>query len=293
MGAGENALVELFATIYAVGEGALILVDELELGLHLEAQRRLMECLKLAALERKIQILCTTHSAEVLGCVPPEARFFIDREGSTTRVLEGISPEYAAQKLSARPSSELDIFVEDEVSSRIIASVLRSELRVRLNIEVVGSATVVARQLASQYVRPKSKPCFALFDGDQLVKHSENRNHFVKMTERKDTSGEISRWFDEHALYMPGETWPENWLLQKADEKPSQLGDALGCSDERLREAVEFGRQAGKHSEFYEIGVQLGLAESHVLDRFALHAQSLFASDFETIIASMRKALDG
>ena len=66
MGAGENALFEIFKTIYSCDDGMLIVLDEIELGLHSEAQRKLIEQLKKSCLEKHTQIICTTHSKEIL-----------------------------------------------------------------------------------------------------------------------------------------------------------------------------------------------------------------------------------
>ena len=60
MGAGENALFEIFSTIYACGEGALLVIDEIELGLHAEAQRKFIDKLKDVCLETHTQVICTT-----------------------------------------------------------------------------------------------------------------------------------------------------------------------------------------------------------------------------------------
>lgn len=49
MGAGENALFEIFSILYSAEPGALIIVDEIELGLHAEAQVKLIERLKSAS----------------------------------------------------------------------------------------------------------------------------------------------------------------------------------------------------------------------------------------------------
>ena len=46
MGAGENAVLGLLLEIIAAGRGALIVVDEIELGLHAKAQSMLVRVLK-------------------------------------------------------------------------------------------------------------------------------------------------------------------------------------------------------------------------------------------------------
>ena len=46
MGAGENAVLTLLYEILTAGEGALIVVDEIELGIHVSAQKKLIDVLK-------------------------------------------------------------------------------------------------------------------------------------------------------------------------------------------------------------------------------------------------------
>ena len=78
MGAGENALFEIFSVIYSCGNGSLIVMDEIELGLHAEAQKKFIAKLKDACLENRTQVICTTHSREIFECLPNDARFFVE-----------------------------------------------------------------------------------------------------------------------------------------------------------------------------------------------------------------------
>lgn len=65
MGAGENALFEIFTTIYASPPGALLVIDEIGLGLHEKAQKKLIQELKKICKEKKVQVVCTTHSPAI------------------------------------------------------------------------------------------------------------------------------------------------------------------------------------------------------------------------------------
>ncbi len=290
MGAGENALFELFATIYTAGTGALIIVDELELGLHVEAQKRLVQRLKEICLQRQIQLICTSHSSHIFGCVPPHARLFVERHGGHTSVLTEVSPEYAFHKLSAAPTSELLLLVEDDVAKGIISAVLPAGVRARVAIEAVGSASVLARQLASVYVRETDQSCFAVFDGDQAGRKAVLRDHFVKMTERQD--GEMADWFDAHSLFLPGDSWPESWLLARARETPEFVGELVNCPVLQLGGMFEHAFQAGKHSEFYEMGRQLNLPEETVRHVCCLNVQKHHAHHFADLISSITKRLN-
>ncbi len=88
MGAGENALFEIFSVIYSCPHGVLLVIDEIELGLHEEAQTRFIEELKKVCKKRKVQIICTTHSYNIMASVPPEARFFVESFNDKTHIQE-------------------------------------------------------------------------------------------------------------------------------------------------------------------------------------------------------------
>ena len=71
MGSGESAVFEIFTAIFLAGSGTLVVVDEIELGLHEEAQHRLIDELKKLCRYLKCQIICSTHSHAILSRLPP------------------------------------------------------------------------------------------------------------------------------------------------------------------------------------------------------------------------------
>jgi predicted ATP-dependent endonuclease of OLD family len=78
MSAGERALLRLSMNISKLSD-ALVLIDEVEAGLHPHIQQLLMLELQRLALRNQLQIVVTTHSPTVLETVPPEARVFLER----------------------------------------------------------------------------------------------------------------------------------------------------------------------------------------------------------------------
>src|SRR5262249_1676434 len=98
MGAGENAVFGLLTAIFSCAEGMMITVDEIELGLHEEAQIRFIHELKELCAQRKIQVICTTHSSVVMKQLPPEGRFYVENLFKSTIITKGISYRYAAGK---------------------------------------------------------------------------------------------------------------------------------------------------------------------------------------------------
>ncbi|KAB0664031.1 AAA family ATPase [Oryzomonas japonica] len=290
MGAGENALFEIFSNIYSCGPGALLVMDEVELGLHAEAQRRFIERLKDVCLETHTQVICTTHSREIFDCLPYDARFFVETVNGNTRITEAISSDFAFAKLAALPSVEIDLLVEDEVAKTILLACLPTELRSRLTLHVIGSASALARQLAAIHVRGEAKPTLAIFDGDQRAKEADNLEHAKNMCENPKEN--FTPWFKSCIDYLPSDSWPENWLVQRAYDCISTLAPMLNCAPDHLKDILEYGLQAGKHNEFYEIAKQLGIERNMSLQIFAMIVCKSFAEELSPIINHVRKALE-
>lgn len=285
MGAGENALFEIFSTIYSAGDGALLVMDEVELGLHAEAQRKFIDKLKDVCLEMHTQVVCTTHSREIFDCLPNDARYFIETVGGKSRIISGISSDFAFTKMSSIGGLELDIYLEDEVAKAILLAALPAAIRNRVTLTVIGSATALARQLAALYIRGEKKPALVILDGDQRSKEADNLSHAMKMAEKPKS--DFKTWFKNHIFYLPGDTWPEAWLLQKARGAIEPLAVPLGTGVEELNDILEYGLHAGKHSEFHEVAKQLGLDEysclQHVTSIIAQHLSDEFSPLLEKI----------
>ncbi len=290
MGAGENALFEIFATIYSCGAGALLVMDEVELGLHAEAQRRFMERLKDVCFETHTQVICTTHSREIFDCLPYDARFFVEVVNGKTKITEAISSEFAFAKMAALPSSEVELLVEDEVAKIILLTCLPTTLRSRLTPHVIGSATAIARQLAAIYIRGETKPTLAIFDGDQRAKETNNLEHAKNMCE--NPKEDFTSWFALHIDYLPGDSWPENWLVQRASDCIEILAPTLSCDKDALKDILEYGLQAGKHNEFYEISKQLGMERDMCLQMFSAVVCKSSTEELKPIVDHIAKALD-
>lgn len=290
MGAGENALFEIFSTIYSCGAGALLVMDEIELGLHAEAQRRFIERLKAVCYETNTQVICTTHSREIFDCLPYDARFFVEKVNGKSKITEAISSDFAFSKLAALPGTEIELLVEDEVAKSILLAALPTASRSRLTIHVIGSATALARQLAAINVRGESRPTLAIFDGDQRTKEGDNLEHAKNMCEKPKAG--FSTWFAAHIDYLPGDTWPEAWLIQRATECITSLAQAISCESDPLKDILEYGLQAGKHNEFYEIAKQLGMEQGVCMQMVAMVVAVSFPHEFKSIIDHVANALD-
>lgn len=288
MGAGENALFEIFSIIYSCGEKALLVMDEIELGLHARAQKLFMRKLKEVCKETGTQVICTTHSREIFECLPDDARFFVETVGGKTKLTGGISPDFAFAKMGAQAGTELEVLVEDDVGMSLLQAALSATTRTRIKIKVIGSSTAIARQLAACYVRKDDRPILAIFDGDQREKDSDNFGHAKNMAE--NPKDDFEEWYRSRIFYLPGSTWPESWIVQKAMAS-NRASTALDTEPDAINEILEYGLQAGKHNEFFEIAQNVGLSRHQCLERLCSAVCGDFPTDVLPLIEQIESRL--
>lgn len=267
MGAGENAIFTILIELFSAGEGALLVIDEIELGLHEEAQRIFVEELKKICRELHCQIICSTHSGAVLDALPPEGRKFIETYHRRTEITTGISSAYAVGRLSGRGMEELKVLVEDVMGENIVQEFLPLTLRRRVHIVPVGSDQAVLRQLAAHF-REKDYSCVAILDGDKIKEAGQAREAVKRNLETRYngwTEETFDNWLDRHLRYLPGEVCPEKWLLKGVTpEICRELSELWGAGQGEIAQIMEEAQGCAVHTEFHFISERLGLPETHV-----------------------------
>lgn len=267
MGAGENAVLELLLEIIAAGRGALIVVDEIELGLHAKAQGMLIRELKKYCEEYHCQIICSTHSKMILDELPLDARFFIKRKDDVTDVIPNITSEFAFGELSGIHGVELSVFTEDEMGKAFLQNSLPLEIRNRIHIIPIGSDQAVLKHLAVHY-RENDYKFIAFLDGDKRTQKEQAiekiKNHLE--TRLNHDEDEFARMMSERLQYLPGETWPERYLIQETlnAENKNDLSDDWGTQEVDIPQILEQAKLAAKHSEFYILAECTSLDEDRV-----------------------------
>lgn len=176
---GEEVLIRMIVDIVEAENNALILIDEIEVGLHPKIQRRLMDVLYYVARRQNKQLIITTHSPTILKAVSLASRIFIERAGSSDfKVINSISVNAALSKMDAIGYPLVDLYCEDDVAESIILKAIANIIREKkvtnfhllINIIVSGSVdTTYANFLAHDrtYKKKKIKVGYAcVLDGD-------------------------------------------------------------------------------------------------------------------------------
>jgi len=123
-GAGESSIIRIVTDIELLPESSLILIEEIENGLHPVATRRLVEYLISAAERRRIQAIFTTHSDDALTILPHEAVWSC-LDGSTQQGKLSIR---TLRAITGKVDTALAIFTEDEFAKFVVEAIVREFL---------------------------------------------------------------------------------------------------------------------------------------------------------------------
>ncbi len=230
MAAGERAILRLAQEVAQL-EDALVLIDEVEAGLHPWVQQLLMLQLQQVALRNNLQVIVTTHSQSVLDSVPGHGRIFLDRdqEGRVT-----VCPAYldiVQNALYGRSRSALNLLCEDGAAEGILRGVLDVLLpREKINVESVRIGRDTG---ASEF--PSRAAAFRKF--------GQIHNFvFVLDGDKRDT--DVARKIREQAatdvpvLFLPGSGSPESWLWASMREWLNEVSTGLGVGVDQLTELL-------------------------------------------------------
>lgn len=225
MAAGERAILQLSKEIAQL-EGALVLIDEVEAGLHPWVQQLLMLHLQQLALRNDLQIIVTSHSPVVLDSVPTRGRIFLDRDEESGKII--VRPPYRdiiQNALYGRSSEVLKLLCEDEIAEGILKGVfdlLLSNQRIKWESIHIGRDTG-----ASEFpMHARALDKFGQLQNTLFILDGDQQGGDI---ERKIRQATIS---DVPVLFLPGKEGPENWIWEKlqqiSDPDTAQLGTNPG-----------------------------------------------------------------
>lgn len=237
----------------------------------------------------------------MLSSLPPEARFFIEGSGAATILTKGISADFACGKMGKPDAEELDVFVEDENAATIVAQMLPLPTRKRCKITAIGSHSAVLRQLASRSMEGVDN-CLCILDGDQSGDLAGAIKKVVDGTEAStpEQKGKRKSWAEDRILFLPGNTWPEKWLLEEAVDflkgdlvgDPSKTAMSWGLkTDGQVLELLREASLADKHNEFFELSELVQLGVERVREDICRLVLNSKPNHFKALIASVEAKL--
>ncbi|MEU8633260.1 AAA family ATPase [Amycolatopsis sp. NPDC048633] len=270
-GAGEASVIRIVSAIENVEDGALILIEEIENGLHPVATRHLVEYLVNVSLRKSCQVIFTTHSNDALLPLPAKAIW----AAYNGEVLQGKLDIISLRTITGQIDAKLAIFVEDSFGEIMVRTALRYHggiLIEAVKIHAMGGEDP-AKQVNRQHnLDPTSHfPSICILDGDQSGKVDADRREFV----------------------LPGDGAPEahvfDAILSRLDQVAARLTVSMQLptsSQEQVKKVVSDRALTNRdrHVVFEQIGEDLDFTAGLVVASAFL---AVWAQEFPDEVADL------
>lgn len=250
-GAGQASIIRIVSGIEKAAENSLILIEEVENGLHPVAVRRLVDYLLETAIRKKCQIIFTTHSADAIEALPTEA-VWAAFDGD---VLQGALNIEALRTITGSIPATLAVFVEDEFAKNAITGALRyygADIGAVVVYGIGGAEQVLKVHEARRSDPTRMYESVVFLDGDK--------------SDRADP--------DAHIYAFPGTGDPEAHIFEavlgELDSVAAKLTAALNLptsEQERVKKVVRDRAitNLDRHIIFRQIGDDLDLTAELVV----------------------------
>jgi predicted ATPase len=231
MSAGERAILRLSREISEF-EGALILIDEIEAGIHPSTQQQLMLQLQRLALRRSLQIVVTTHSPAVLDTVPEVGRLFLERTATNVE-LRPAYRDLVQRALYGRSFDRLSVLCEDEVAEALVRGVLDG-LKPRL--EMFDEDFEVGRDSGKSEFPAQVRTIGRLgrLESFLFVLDGDARSLEPELRQIGAEAGQTVS-----VVFLPGTAAPEDWIWRKIREAVPAFADEFGVAAASLSQRLD------------------------------------------------------
>lgn len=170
-GSGELSVVTTVLKILEAKKHDLILIDEPETSLHPQAQINLIEFILEQLLEKKLQVVISTHSPTIVELLPKKALkvLEIDSNGKSI-VLDNVDHYVAFHRIGHIQTNKITLIAEDQLLFEFIKFCLQQldkaiQNKFDLKIDSVGVDEILKHHIPSWMA--SNHNLFIIIDGDQ------------------------------------------------------------------------------------------------------------------------------
>ena len=229
MAAGERAILRLSQEIAQL-HGALVLIDEVEAGLHPWVQQLLMLQLQQLALRNDLQVIVTSHSPVVLDSVPAHGRIFLERDETGRVTVLPAFRDVVQDALYGRSGDALNLLCEDDAAEGMLHGVFDALLpRQRIRRESVRIGRNTGAGEFPTHARAFRK--FGQIRNFVFVLDGDKQDSGIEPRIRESAGIEVP------ILFLPGGDAPEVWIwdrLRRNADAAAGIGLAPGDLSERM-----------------------------------------------------------
>jgi len=177
-GAGESSIIRMVTLLEKANDNTLVIIEEIENGLHPVATIRMVEYLIELAERKKIQAIFTTHSNDALIPLPSNAIW----ASVNGELYKGKLDIRSLRAISGQIDSKLVIFVEDEFAEMWVNSILTSiddVARDAISIHSMKGDGTAVKVHTNHNLDPSARQKSAcIIDGDSKQKEDEKEYIF-------------------------------------------------------------------------------------------------------------------
>lgn len=298
MGAGEDIAFELISILFSAPEYSIIAIEELETGLHPSAQKKFAQLLPEIALEKKCQIIITSHSEHVIDNLPRESRILLKKTGSSHIPNYNVSTRYALGELSETAQPELKIFCEDLLCKRIIQNTLPSDLRRATSIIAAGSDSELLNHAWAHTISGEKHKTLVIWDGEVTFK--KIKGWYNTVNSKNDTYNhkhKTKSLVNIGFIKLPGSTPPEPWIIEKIESSTVAV--------ERIKERFQLPYSStvndilesakinpDHHNLFYNFQEYLQIPEEEIQSYITQLISELFRDELSHITDYVKTLID-
>lgn len=175
MGCGEGRVQHIIRAMETLPEKSLILLEEPETSLHPAAQHEFSKYLLQICIDRKHQIILTTHSEFILQVLPSESRLYLNKTDSGIDIIPGLMASQAKSLMAGGHVKALYVLVEDYCAKCIVTEIIRridSNFLKTIAIHDLGDKDFIGKTVAK--LQSTGMPVAAVRDGDKQGNPSQN-----------------------------------------------------------------------------------------------------------------------
>lgn len=308
MGTGEGAVVQILTDLQRVPAGGIVIIEEVELGLHPGAASNLAKALVKIADTKNLQIITTSHSQWFIDALPRIARISLTRTTSgSVHSFNGVTTRTAMSGISDTNLPELHIICEDRVAEKIINTKLPATIRRRVKVLPLGAKQHLQASARTLSGAHPQVPILIVWDSDLTEKEFHDS---YKSSQISDSPGyDRIEWFrfpsgasedgreitDANGRRLAPEAAMKATLLASEDAL-KETAELLSVDIEECRNALRSAIIApnSHHSLFYELSQTFALDAVSVmeavirgyllaidLNKFAVQVERMLGGEFE------------
>ena len=294
MAAGERAILRLSQEIAQL-KGALVLIDEVEAGLHPWVQKLLMLEFQQLALRNDLQVIVTSHSPVILDSVPDNGRVFLDRDDTGKVTVQPAYRDIIQNALYGQSNDALNILCEDAAAEGVINGILDHLAPIR---GIRSDAIRIGRNAGAKEF-PAHASAFSKFGQIQ---------NFVFVLDGDVRAGNIPDKIREQAgpnvpiLFIPGSGSPEIWVWESLGRARIRVASEFGITPDELSQRINnidaiydsaSDSQSNIHkNKLYELADVIGRSTAYICRIVARLEAASPASEIQPLLEGIDSVLE-